>query len=60
MRPAETLAVYIWKVNSEAMIPDAARVANGASAVLIIMVLLFNILARIIGKKIHKMYTGDN
>ncbi len=42
------------------MIPDAARVANGASAVLIIMVLLFNILARIIGKKIHKMYTGDN
>ncbi|MHB9943275.1 phosphate ABC transporter, permease protein PstA [Clostridium sporogenes] len=58
MRPAETLAVYIWKVNSEAMIPDAARVANGASAVLIIMVLLFNILARIIGKKIHKMYTG--
>ncbi|AVQ47225.1 phosphate ABC transporter permease PstA [Clostridium botulinum] len=60
MRPAETLAVYIWKVNSEAMIPDAARVANGASAVLIIMVLLFNISARIIGKKIHKMYTGDN
>lgn len=60
MRPAETLAVYIWKVNSEAMIPDAARVANGASAVLIIMVLLFNILARVIGKKIHKMYTGDN
>ncbi|EJP6470813.1 phosphate ABC transporter permease PstA [Clostridium sporogenes] len=60
MRPAETLAVYIWKVNSEAMIPDAAKVANGASAVLIIMVLLFNILARIIGKKIHKMYTGDN
>lgn len=60
MRPAETLAVYIWKVNSEAMIPDAARVANGASAVLIIMVLLFNILARIIGKKIHKMYAGDN
>ncbi|APH13934.1 phosphate ABC transporter, permease protein PstA [Clostridium sporogenes] len=60
MRPAETLAVYIWKVNSEAMIPDATRVANGASAVLIIMVLLFNILARIIGKKIHKMYTGDN
>ncbi|EJO5347952.1 phosphate ABC transporter permease PstA [Clostridium botulinum] len=60
MRPAETLAVYIWKVNSEAMIPDATNIANGASAVLIIMVLLFNILARIIGKKIHKMYTGDN
>ncbi len=60
MRPAETLAVYIWKVNSEAMILDAAKVANGASAVLIIMVLLFNILARIIGKKMHKLYTGEN
>ncbi|MBO0566072.1 phosphate ABC transporter permease PstA [Clostridium botulinum] len=59
MRPAETLAVYIWKVNSEAMIPDAARVANGASAVLIIMVLLFNILARIIGKKnTQNVYRG--
>lgn len=58
-RPAETLAVYIWKVNSEGMIPDAARVGNGASAVLIIMVLVFNILARIIGKKIYESYTGS-
>ncbi len=40
------------------MIPDAARVANGASAVLIIMVLLFNILARIIGKKYTKCIQG--
>lgn len=58
MRPAETLAVYIWKVNSEGMIPDATKVANGASAVLIIMVLLFNILARIIGKKLYTKHTG--
>lgn len=58
-RPAETLAVYIWKVNSEGMIPDATRVGNGASAVLIIMVLIFNILARIIGKKIYESYTGS-
>lgn len=58
-RPAETLAVYIWKVNSEGMVPDATRVGNGASAVLIIMVLIFNILARIIGKKIYESYTGS-
>lgn len=58
MRPAETLAVYIWQVNSEGMIPDAAKVGNGASAVLIIMVLLFNILARIIGNAIYERYTG--
>ncbi len=57
-RPAETLAVYIWQVNSEGMIPDASKVASGASAVLIIMVLLFNVLARIIGKKIYESYAG--
>ncbi|KAJ52843.1 phosphate transport system permease protein [Clostridium tetanomorphum] len=58
MRPAETLAVYIWQVNSEGMIPDAVRVGNGSAAVLIIMVLLFNILARIIGNAIYERYTG--
>lgn len=57
-RPAETLAVYIWKINSEGMVPDAAKIANGASAVLIIMVLIFNLLARIIGNKIYESYTG--
>ncbi len=58
MRPAESLAVYIWKLNSEGMVPDAAEIANKASAVLVIMVLLFNFLARIIGKKIYESYTG--
>lgn len=58
MRPAETLAVYIWKVNSEGMIPDAFQIANRASAVLVIMVLIFNLLARILGKKIYESYTG--
>ncbi|MCY6484020.1 phosphate ABC transporter permease PstA [Clostridium aestuarii] len=57
-RPAETLAVYIWQLNSEGMVPDAGEIANGASAVLIIMVLLFNILARVVGKKIYQSYTG--
>lgn len=58
MRPAETLSVYIWKLNSEGMVPDAAAIANKASAVLIIMVLLFNFSARILGKKIYDSYTG--
>lgn len=57
-RPAETLSVYIWQLNSEGVVPDAERIANGASAVLIVMVLLFNILARVIGKKIYERYAG--
>lgn len=57
-RPAETLSVYIWKLNSEGVVPDASRIANGASAVLIIMVLLFNVISRIIGKKLYEKYAG--
>ncbi|MDV3427092.1 MAG: phosphate ABC transporter permease PstA [Bacillota bacterium] len=58
LRPAETLAVYIWKLNSEGLAVDAAKIANGASAVLVIMVLLFNLFARLIGNKIHESYSG--
>lgn len=57
-RSGETLAVHIWKLNSEGMVPDAAKIANGASAVLIIMVLLFNISARMLGKRLYNRYTG--
>lgn len=59
LRPAETLSVYIWKLNSEGMVPDAAQIANKASAVLVIMVLIFNVLARYLGKKIYESYTGS-
>lgn len=60
MRPAETLSVYIWQINSESTVKDAARIADGSAAMLIIMVILFNILARVIGKKIYRIYTGTN
>ncbi|WP_127848925.1 phosphate ABC transporter permease PstA [Lacticaseibacillus hulanensis] len=57
-RPAETLAVHIWKINSEGIQPDAAAVSAGASAVLIIVVLLFNFGARYLGKLLHKKMTA--
>lgn len=59
MRPAETLSVYIWQINSEGLIPDAVEVANASSAVLIIMVITFNVLARVIGNLIYRKYLGD-
>lgn len=58
-RQAETLAVHIWKVNGEGTVPDSAAVSAGASAVLIIFVLLFNFGARFIGKKIHSKLTAS-
>lgn len=57
-RPAETLAVHIWKVNSEGLIPDASSVSAGASAVLIIAVLLFNFIARYLSNRIYQHMTG--
>jgi phosphate transport system permease protein len=57
-RPAETLAVHIWKLNSEGTVVDAAQIANGTAAVLIIAVLLFNVGARLLGNKIMKAYSG--
>ncbi|MBE6185028.1 phosphate ABC transporter permease PstA [Heyndrickxia ginsengihumi] len=59
LRPAETLAVHIWKINGEGIMPDAAAISSGASAVLIIFILLFNIAARLIGKIIHKRMTAS-
>ncbi|KRN32504.1 phosphate ABC transporter permease PstA [Weissella halotolerans] len=58
MRPAETLAVHIWKINSEGIMPDAAAVSAGASAVLIIAVLLFNFLARYLSNSLYKRLTA--
>lgn len=57
-KPAETLAVHIWKLNAEGVVPDSAKIASGTSAVLIIAVLLFNVIARLIGNALYKSYSG--
>ncbi|GAA3026568.1 phosphate ABC transporter permease PstA [Tetragenococcus solitarius] len=57
-RQAETLAVHIWKINSEGTMPDGPAVSAGASAVLILAVLLFNFSARAVGKKLYKKITS--
>lgn len=58
-RPAETLAVHIWKVNSEGLAPDAIQIAAGASAVLVLTVLIFNLAARYFGRFIYKKLTAS-
>lgn len=37
-RPAETLAVHIWKINSEGVVPDLDAVSSGAAAVLMVCI----------------------
>ena len=59
-RPAETLAVHIWALNTEGTIATSQQISAGASAVLIIFVLLFNLCARFLGNRIHKKLTSGN
>lgn len=54
MRPAETLAVHIWKINSESVLPDVVAVSAGAAAVLLVCILIFNIAARIVSRRLSK------
>ncbi|MBJ8325589.1 phosphate ABC transporter permease PstA [Streptococcus pacificus] len=57
-RQAETLSVHIWKVNSEGTLPDALEVSAGSAAVLVVFILIFNLSARYIGRKIHQKITS--
>lgn len=56
---AETLAVHLWYVHSESIVPDVDRIGNGSALVLLVMVLIFNISARLIGRALTKRLTGS-
>lgn len=58
-RPAETLAVHIWKINSEGVVPDLEMVSNGTAAVLMVCILLFNLLARFFGRMASKRVSPE-
>lgn len=47
LSPGETLAVHLWYVQSEAIVPDAQEIAQKATAVLIFVVLLINLAFRV-------------
>ncbi|MFD0712329.1 phosphate ABC transporter permease PstA [Paenibacillus sp. GCM10027626] len=45
--PGATLAVHLWYVQSEAIVPDATEIAEKAAAVLVFVVLLINVCFRL-------------
>jgi phosphate transport system permease protein len=55
---AETLSVHLWYTHSEGLVPDATQVGNGSALVLLVMVLIFNISARVLGHSLSKRLTG--
>jgi phosphate transport system permease protein len=58
LHPATTLSVYIWKLNSEGIGEFSDRIADGAAAVLIIVVLLFNVSSRLLGRALSRRLTA--
>lgn len=58
-RPAETLAVHIWKVNTEGLVPDARQIADGSAAILVLSAFIFNIISRMLGRMVNKKLTGE-
>ena len=58
-RPAETLAVHIWKINSEGVVPDLEAISNGTAAVLMVCILTFNLIARFVGKLLERRLTSE-
>lgn len=57
-RPAETLAVHIWKIHSEGITPDAVAVSAGECAVLVIAVLVLHVGARVRCNRSFKKMTA--
>jgi phosphate transport system permease protein len=57
-RPGETLAVHVWKVNTEGKIPDIRRVADGTAATLVLVVLLFNVAVRWFTHRLRRRLQG--
>jgi phosphate transport system permease protein len=58
LRPATTLSVYIWKLNSEGLGAFKNQIVDGSAAILIGMVLIFNLGARGIGRVLTRKLTA--
>jgi phosphate transport system permease protein len=58
LRPATTLSVYIWKLNSEGLGAFKNQIVDGSAAILISMVLIFNLGARLLGRVLSRRLTA--
>lgn len=58
LRPATTLSVYIWKLNAEGLGLYVRQIVDGSAAILIGLVLIFNLGARGLGRLLTKRLTA--
>ncbi|MBC7107083.1 MAG: phosphate ABC transporter permease PstA [Firmicutes bacterium] len=54
----ETLAVHLWYVNAQSLVPDATRIADGSAALLVLVVLVFNLCIGIPGRILQRRLLG--
>ena len=57
-RPACSLAVYIWRLTSEPT-AGSTEIVWGTATILLVCVLLFNVLARLLGKFLSRRLTAE-
>ncbi|MDD4807492.1 MULTISPECIES: phosphate ABC transporter permease PstA [Caproicibacterium] len=57
-RPGETLALQVWASRTESIAANATQIANFSSAILILLVLLFSLLARLLNRHLDRKATG--
>ena len=53
-----TLAVHLWYSGSSSLAPDAGNIADGSAALLVLIILVFNLVIAIPGRIIQKRLTG--
>ena len=58
LRPATTLSVFIWKSNSEGLGNYVRQVADMSAMVLVVMVLVFNLASRWLGRALQRRVSG--
>ncbi|GAC1428231.1 MAG: phosphate ABC transporter permease PstA [Chloroflexota bacterium] len=57
-RQGDTLSVHLWYSNAVSQAPDARSIANGTAAVLVLVLLIFNMLALTLGRVAHRRLTA--
>jgi phosphate transport system permease protein len=58
LAPGGTLAVYLFNLRQDASVPDASAIADGVAAVLVLVVLVFNVAARFLGRVVVRRVSG--
>jgi len=59
MRPGETLSLYIWSSFTESTAANAQKAANLSAAILMLLVLVFNLLVRKLSQHIDRKSLGE-